>query len=196
MDVWVSGKLAYVPIAKNASTTFTVMCQNLGWHRMWLKELGGKYRMFGHFQHPLERHIKGTAMFLKNQGLTHMLDDYHWQKIWSRAVMDLHSYPVTWSLGRKAFKMDWIPILPGSDVTNATRQYLANHKIKVGDIPRLNDSTAWMEKLYQRLREIREEHDMDGTLQHFYSADMELWYNIVRGVSRNNPWYSPLTKDI
>jgi len=104
MDAWVAGKLAYVPIAKNASTTFTRVFKSIGWEKTQLDLLDDSHEVFGHIQDPLERHLKGTVTFLIQHRLEHLIDDPAWQRIWATAVMDLHGYPITWSLGPRAEK--------------------------------------------------------------------------------------------
>lgn len=192
MDVYVYPykPVAYLPITKNASTTFTSAFTSRGWKLKQLDQLDDSYQVFGHFRDPIERHFKGTTEFLIQNNLTHMIRDPDWQKIWMSAVMDIHSYPITWALGAKADKIHWIPINRRIPVNYLTHRYLMSHGI---DTELLNatwhrEASIEKQQLYLELRKL---HNQSPTnqLAFFYDSDIVLWNRIVPYTDEDNVQY-------
>lgn len=138
MLVLTHGNIAYFPITKNASTTFTDHFANQGWQTNQFDLLDDSYEIFAHFQNPIERHFKGTVEFLCQNGIDHLVDDPVWQKVWSKSVMDLHSYPVTWMVGNR--KINWILIRENIDTIGLTRDWLRERNIDLGNVEWKNRS--------------------------------------------------------
>jgi hypothetical protein len=190
MDVWVHGSVGYVPIAKNASTTYTQLFAGIGWTRTQLDLLDAGIEIFGHFRDPIERHFAGTAEFLCQNHITHLVEDPVWQQMWVRAVMDMHSYPVTWSMGSHAQRCHWIPMHKQLDVDLLTRKYLAQHGITLGEIPHLNTSEPFKQQLHRRLQELHPQIDAHNHLSWFYDSDIVLWNSLFPYVDADNQWHT------
>jgi hypothetical protein len=179
MIVFTSGQVAYLPITINASCTFTNHFTKLGWKKSQLDLLDDSYEIFGHFRDPIERHFKGTAHFLFKHNITHLLDDPAWQKVWCTAVMDLHSYPITWATLNR--RIDWIALYENVDVAEHTRQWLDRRNIDLGEVEWAHKSNDVVKNLYDKLRNI-ELASKEHTLTYFYDSDIVLWNKITRGI--------------
>ena len=192
MDVYVYPHypLAYLPIPKNASSTFISAFQSRGWQLQQLDQLGNEYHIFGHFRDPIERHFKGTSEFLIKNKITHMLENPDWQKIWISSVMDMHSYPITWALGTRADKIKWIPISRKIPTNYLTHRYLISHGIDMGLLNATwnNESTIEKQQIYLKLCDLRNRQE-NNDLTFFYDSDIILWNKIVPYTDEDNVQY-------
>lgn len=183
MDVYVYPykSVAYLPLTKNASTTFTSVFKSRGWKLQQLDQLDDSYQVFGHFRDPIDRHFKGTVEFLIKQNLTYLIDDPDWQKIWVRSVMDLHSYPLTWTLGSHVSKIHWIPIHKSLPTNLLTHKYLMARGIDMGllNCIWINESSNFKKHLYFKLKSLHETIDESNHLCFFYDQDIVLWNKIL-----------------
>jgi len=190
MDVWINDRLGYVPITKNASTAYTSLFKSLGWQRVQLDQLGTDVELFGHFRDPIDRHFRGTAEFLCQNQITHLVEDTAWQQVWIRSVMDIHGYPVTWAMGNHARKCHWIPINERLDVDLLTQKYLASKGVVIHGIPKLNLSSQSQQRLYHRLIELHTNLDPHNHLSWFYDSDIVLWNSLFPYVDPDNQWHT------
>jgi len=176
-----------LPITKNASTTFTMAFKTQGWQLQQLDQLGDDYHIFGHLRDPIERHFKGTAEFLVKNNLSRMLQDPEWQKIYTHAVMDIHSYPITWSLGSRADKIKWIPISKKISTNYLTQRYLKSHQIDINLLSVLWYEVPSIEK-QQVYLELQKLHGQLNTnhLAFFYDSDIILWNKTVPYLDEDN----------
>ncbi len=182
MEVRVYEKIAYLPINKNASSTFSnVFSPERGWSITQLDLLDDSYEIFSHFRDPIDRHFKGTVEFLIQQNLTHLIDDPDWQKVWVRSVMDRHSYPLTWALGNYASKIHWIPIHKLLPTNLLTHKYLMARGIDMGLLSCrwINESSSFKQHLYFKLKLLHETIDNSNHLCFFYDQDIVLWNKII-----------------
>ena len=183
--------LAYLPITKNASSTFTSVFRARGWKLQQLDQLDDSYQVFGHFRDPIDRHFKGTAEFLSANNLAHMIRDPDWQKIWMSAVMDIHSYPITWALGPRADKIHWIPISRKISTNYLTHRYLLSHNIDANLLNTIwhNESTIEKQQLYLELRRLHNQAPHNH-LAFFYDSDIILWNKIMPYTDEDNVLHS------
>jgi len=190
MDVWVYKNIGYVPIVKNASSTFTQLFAGMGWEPTQLDLVDKDLEIFGHFSDPIDRHFRGTAEFLYQNQLSHLVEDIDWQKIWVKAVMDMHSYPVTWAMGNRVQRCHWIPMHEKLDTDLLTRKYLARHGVDVVNIPRVNESNDIKKRLYHRLKELHTQLDAHNHLSFFYDSDIILWNSLFPYVDADHQWHT------
>lgn len=190
MKVYVntSKKLAYLPVTKNASMTFASLFDQLGWASSQFDLLPEDYTVFSHIRDPIDRHFKGTAEFILQSSLGYLIDNPAWQKVWATAVMDIHSYPVTWSLGKKADSIHWIPIHNELDTNKITIDFLKQYDIFIDSITNINEGIPKRTEFYNRLIEVHKKLDAADTLTYFYDADIVLW-NKVFNKYFNDPKY-------
>jgi hypothetical protein len=145
MDFYTNGKLAWLSIPKNASTSLSrLLGDQLGWQRHDLHRPNidlNQLEFFACLRDPDDRHTVGMAQFLTTQKLTWLVNFY--PKILAGSILDEHSMPIHFLvpqavLDRCTFfviddpKGPW----PGNLVS-----WLANRSVDLpGPIPMLNSS--------------------------------------------------------
>lgn len=173
-------KVAYYPIHKNGSTTFSSLAKKLNWSTTEDMELlPREYKIFAHIRDPIERHFAGTVEYIRTHKLEHTIDDPILKKLWTSALMDIHSYPITWVLGDIAKRIHWIPIAKNFDANGATIDFLNRHSVNVTDIKVLHESTNKVRQLRAKLMALHDEHDKYSSLTYFYEHDYKLFYKAV-----------------
>lgn len=180
MDVWRYQNLAYLPITKNASTTFTDFFRSRDWVQSQLDFLPRGTKIFGHFRNPIERHFKGTAEFLIQNKLEHLVDDPAWQKIYTHSVMDMHSMPITWALGERYKLIHWIPIHKQIPTLLLTQKWLnANgFECNIENLLWKNSSSDDSLSLYHKLQHLWQTVKNNGSLNFYYDNDIILWNSL------------------
>jgi len=182
MLVYRKDNLAYLPITKNASKTFSWLFQSLNWKEDQFDLLEDGCKLFSHIQDPIERHFKGTAEFIIRNDLLDLVDDVRWQKIWATAVMDIHGYPITYNLGKWRDQIHWIPIHEGIDTNHLTIQFLEQHGVYVDSIKNVAETYSIRTELVNKLKEIATTHDKECTLSYFYDSDIVEWIKVLNSL--------------
>lgn len=181
--------VAYVPIWKNATSTFgSVIEKSPNWKKILIERLDDSCEVFGHLRDPRERHFKGLAQYIVNNNLNHLLDDLTCKKIFSTAILDAHSYPITSMLGALAARVKWIPIAPGIDTIALTKKYLKSKNIEI-DFKTSNQSDMHGIQLYNKLKQINLEFDTFNLLPLLLQGDLELWQSVFPYVDEDNISY-------
>lgn len=187
MEAYRSGHLVYIPIAKNASSTYKyVFHEELGWDKTTCDLIDwNQDQVFGHYQHPYRRHAKGIAEAMHRYGFQDLVNDIRLRRLMATAVFDVHSYPIVPTLGHEwAYKIDWILMDhpygktdPAASVDVLTNKFLKYHgtNIDVTHYKRKYTSSRQKLALERQLVKIRDEWDMEDTLTHFYGHDVVLW---------------------
>jgi hypothetical protein len=188
MKVLVYNNLGYLPITKNASTTFTNFFRDRGWQECQLDQIPDSVKIFGHFQDPINRHFKGVAEFLYQNSMTHLVDDPSWQKIFTHSVMDIHSMPISWALGDRVHRIKWIPIHRSINTGLLTQRWLEAQDF-VCDM----ESVVWGNQsgddklcLHHHLRHLYQTQPNNGSLTYFYDYDIVIWNKLWPYVDENN----------
>jgi hypothetical protein len=191
MDVWTHKNLAYLPIAKNASSTFTHYFKNSGWALTQLDLLSPDFKIFGHFQNPIDRHIKGTVEFLCQHNLVHLIDNPDWQKIFIHAVMDIHSMPIISALGIRAEKIKWIPIHNQIPTLLVTQKWLKaqGYDCSIENLIWENKSSAHKLSLYYKIQDLCQTLNNNGGLNFFYDNDIIHWNSLWPYIDEDNIEY-------
>ena len=173
-------KVGYYPIHKNGSTTFTSLAKSLNWKTTEDMELlPPEYKIFAHVRDPIERHFAGTAEYILADNLEYTLDDVNLQKLWVSALMDIHSYPITWVLRDIAKRIHWIPITKDFDSTQATLDFLHQHSVDVNEIPKLYEGSSQSKRVRERLMSLHASNDRYSSLTYFYEHDFKLYYKAL-----------------
>jgi hypothetical protein len=197
MQIYRYKNLVYLPITKHASTSYTELFVNrLKWQISHIDLVDWTTdHVFAHLLHPYTRHLKGISTCLTKYQLYDLVDNKNLLKLLSTAVFDLHSYPLTPALGENAFKIDWLlldhHIVPGNQLTI---KLLDSYGIKIteDDIPKLNTQSAYEKEIIDKISQIRNQHDLTGTLTYFYEKDVFLHGLVSQstkfGEINNLPW--------
>lgn len=191
MEVWTNGTLAYLPIPKNASTTFTKYFKGAGWQCTQLDLLDYDVKIFGHFQDPIKRHFKGTAEFLIQSKFEHLIDNPTWQKIFVHSVMDMHSMPITWAVGTRHNQIKWIPINRQTPTVLLTQKWLRaqGFSCDLENMAWYNQSTNHKLSLYYKLQSMHSTIANNGSLSYFYNNDIVLWNSLWPYIDEDNIIY-------
>jgi len=171
--------LVYIPFTKHASTSYTELFENkLKWERTPFDLINWETdHVFAHLLHPYTRHLKGITECIAKYELHDLVDNHKFLTLLGTAVFDLHSYPISYSLGEYRYKIDWLPLdnhkVSGNQlIIKLLESYGIN--ILESDIPRLNVKDKADSKLLAKISEIRDSQDLTGTLTYFYEQDVML----------------------
>jgi hypothetical protein len=180
MKVFRHKNLVYLPITKNASTSYTELFSNqLKWQTSYIDLIDWeKDHVFSHLLHPYTRHLKGITTCLMTYQLHDLVDNNNFLKLLGTAVFDLHSYPLTPALGENVYKIDWL-LLDHSEVSGdyLTVKLLESYDIKIteNDIPKLNIKSQHEKALLDKINQIRDQNNLTDTLTYFYEKDVFLY---------------------
>jgi hypothetical protein len=189
MECFVFQDVAYVPIWKNATTTFeSVIERSPNWKKVPIESLNDSYQMFGHLRDPRERHFKGLTQYIVGNNLEHLLDEPMCKKIFSTAILDAHSYPISSMLGARATRVKWIPMAQGIDTIALTNKYLKSKGIEM-DFSTKNQSNSHHIQVYDKLKQINLEFDTFRLLSLLLQGDLDLWASVFPYIDEDNISY-------
>jgi hypothetical protein len=180
--------LVYVPITKHASTSYSeLFSKKLKWEEVQTDSINWDCdKVFAHIIHPYTRHLKGIAQCLYKYNIMDIVNDHRFIKLLGTAVFDLHSYPLAESFGDKIYKIDWL-LLDHHEVNGnyITTKFLQNYGIDITekDIPTLNESSIVLKQTTDRIKSIRDQQDLTGTLTYFYDRDVVLYNRVYQYTS-------------
>lgn len=156
-----NGKLAWLNIPKNASTSMVEIFENqLGWQRQDLYRPTvdlDNLEFFGCLRDPDDRHTSGVAEYLHNHELTGVVADY--PKLLAGGIFDQHTLPIHFMLPQAILDRCTFFVIdhPRSPWPDNFVSWLANRGIEFsGPIPRLNTSQERNDLLKQRIAEVKQ----------------------------------------
>jgi hypothetical protein len=155
------------------------MCLKLKWSESQYDLLPDDYTVFSHIRDPIKRHFMGTAEYILQHNLVHLLEDKDWQRVWSSAVLDIHSYPITWSLP-KYNSIHWIPIHDSLNTNKITIDFLNSRDVFVKEIKNMYESNDEKKLYYQKLLDIHTKLDPTSKISYFYDSDIVLWCKVFK----------------
>lgn len=143
MRAYRHNNLVYIPVSKNASTSFSVLFGDvLLWTSILTENIDWDNDIvFSHIQNPYERHIKGTLQFLRQYNLLDIITDPKFAFLISSACFDQHTYPLCYMFGDRVNHIHWIPLdHPYYSADCLTLNFLKNNNINIdaNDIPHHN----------------------------------------------------------
>lgn len=123
-------KLGYIPIHKNASSTFINLFQRNRWHRFNLDKIQSNDILFSHIQNPWQRYIKGlTEMaWLDNERSFTIVRRKSYFKA---ALLNPHIMPISIMTHGYTDRIHFIPIDFEVSAVDLTNQFLEQHKSKL-----------------------------------------------------------------
>ena len=192
--------LAYVPIQKNGSKTYTTSFLDAGWidNGITVQELEhSNIKPFAHIQDPLIRHTKGTVEWITGQGNEWMLDDERLHSLLSTALFDVHTVPISFTMPEWLLKkVHWIPMsdkLVNISCKNPPMKSRLGHPISTTELTldflklyketnvKISDVSEHMKNrasLRDRLNKIKEKYETHS-LQYLYGVDLKIWYDCI-----------------
>jgi len=176
--------LVYIPIYKNAATSYEVLFGNvLNWPTILTENIDWSTNtVFAHISNPYERHLRGTTQFLYQHQLTSVIDDPRFEKFLSSGYFDHHSYPLTLMFGDNVKKIKWLPLdHPTIHSDTIACSFLREHGITITEnqIPNMNISQPDQKNILDRIRKICEKNQYTSTGLFFMLDDDQVLYNKV-----------------
>lgn len=202
-----SRTLAYIPINKNGSKTYTASFLDAGWseHGITIEELEhSNIKPFAHIQDPLIRHTKGMVEWITSHKNEWMLDDLRLHPLLSTALFDIHTVPISFTMPDWLLKtIHWIPMSDklvniscknpvwsardramksrlGQPISTneLTLDFLKQHNELNVKISDVTEKIKNRVDLRDRLNKIKEKHETHS-LQYIYGVDLKIWYDCI-----------------
>jgi hypothetical protein len=173
--------LVYIPVSKNASTSFTFLFEKtLHWSRILTENIDWENDIvFAHIQNPYNRHIKGTFQFLQQNNLLNIIDDPKFAFLVSSACFDQHSYPLSYMFNNHVNQIQWIPLdHPAHSCNCLTVQFLKNNNFLLDEtnIPFDNKSNSL---ILNKLKDIYKSNDAFSRLFFLLDDDMIIYNQAI-----------------
>jgi hypothetical protein len=129
IPVYRYNNLAYVPLAKCASSYYISFFKNNGWEETTLGKIGNNVHLFGLMMDPSVRWIKGLTQFLSNMFGLDDISDQMLEKIMQEIVTpDVHTISYRTYLGNYLEKIHWIPMdLPDQQIKTHIINFCKGH---------------------------------------------------------------------
>jgi hypothetical protein len=178
------GHLVYIPIYKNAATSYEILFGTiLNWKIILTETIDwNEDNVFAHITHPYTRHLKGTTQFLWQHELTSVIDDPRFNRFLISGYFDHHSYPLTQMFGDKIWKINWLPLdHPTISGDTITCSFLKNQGIDLfeNQIPHANVSVPEKKLLFDRIKTLCEKTNYTNDGLFFLLDDDLLLYKHV-----------------
>ena len=192
-----SRTLAYVPITKNGSKTYTTSLLDAGWidNGITVDELEHtNIKTFAHIQDPFIRHTKGMIEWITAHNSEWMLDDERLHSLLATALFDIHTIPIAFTFPLWLLKrIHWIPMSDklvniglqsprlGQPISTneLTLDFLKQHnELNVKIIDNAQEYAKNRHDLRERLNKIKESCETHS-LQYMYGVDLEIWYECI-----------------
>ena len=180
--------LVYIPIYKNAATSYEMLFGNLlNWSPILSENIDWtNHTVFAHISNPYIRHLKGTTQFLFDNNLTSVIDDPRFEKFLSSGYFDHHSYPLTLMFGKNITKIKWLPLdHPTIQGNTITCSFLNEHGIPITEdqIPFMNTSVPEQKNILDRIIKICERnHYMSNGLFFILDDDQVLYNKVINNI--------------
>lgn len=176
----------YMPVLKNASSTYIKFFKNSGWETCKVKDIidDSNLNLFGHIQNPDIRHTKGIAETLNLRNVTELLFLKKVATLLSSGIFDLHTFPLDFIYGDLVSKIHWIPMdlkikdkeIPSNYLTNL---YFQDHSLpfRIPDSERQHVAKDEMKIIQNKVKEIKEKNSeqMYYYLRLVFLRDNETW---------------------
>lgn len=176
MRVWFDkkSKLCYVPINKNASSSYIQFFADQGWKEIDQTKVKRVKAYFGHIQDPSIRLYKGIAEIASLKPI--LLSKY--SDVLLRVYHDNHVKSIVDQAGN--IGVNWIPIDGEKSSEELTEEFLNKNGCKIKIPPfRKNVSDKRKKKIQERVKELYQINEGGSPLFHeimkIYQRDVELW---------------------
>jgi hypothetical protein len=191
MRAYRNGHLVYIPIYKNAATSYEILFGKiLNWEIILTETIDwDNDTVFAHITHPYTRHLKGTIQFLYQHNLTSVIDDPRFNRFLISGYFDHHSYPLTQMFGDKVWKINWLPLdhptISGDTITCC---FLNKQGVEISEhlTPYKNIGGLAKKSLLDRIKILCEENDHtnDG-LFFLLDNDLGLYNHVLNNLNNN-----------
>jgi hypothetical protein len=180
----------YIPILKNASTTYNHFFREMGWIEVTMHKIleNKNLKLFSYIQNPDIRHTKAICQWLiTNDGLDY-LDNRKHRKLMCivcSTILDTHSLPIAITHFDILDRINWIPLdfnlINSNELTNLFFKE-NNLDFKINDSYNRHLGTEKIE-FYKKINKIKENF-IDNTakkhLEDLLHIDTKLWKNTIK----------------
>lgn len=171
-----NSNLAYLPIHKNASTTFSHLVQRAGWKQVHKDVLDPDVILWGHIQNPWTRYVKGMAQvaWLNNERSFTVVRQ---QPFFKMAFLNPHLLPISVLYPHFCNDMKFIPMDATIHCNQLTNEFLEEHgselRVSNRDMAHVastnknlyqKEVSTWMESNYPYKKIVLELHARDFEL--------------------------------
>lgn len=171
-----NSKLGYIPIHKNASTTYNQFFQKAGWERLDGK-MPNNITYFSHIQNPWVRYCKGLAQLAWNEHERNF-EFVLRNKFFKTALFNPHIMPISLMYPDMYNNIEFI-LLDGSENPNdLTNNWLHNHNIEISIDPAKRSNAASNKKQsYQKqvMKWVNDKHPYKQQIISLLETDLQLW---------------------
>lgn len=184
-----NGRLGWIPVLKNASSSWYTLLLQEGWLTLDLYQSFHETRLdpdqliwFGLLRDPMVRHSMGVAQYLQEHNLQACLDEPLCHPLLVSGCLDAHSMPITSEIPHRILKRcTWFVIdHPTYDYEELCRNWLRSHGVNLPPVPRINTSSDNKRRLLDRVNQLKQQHtEMRSKLERSLALDLELYLNCL-----------------
>jgi hypothetical protein len=162
-----NGRLAYIRILKNASSSWAYALTQQGWLTYNLYKTLHHSRLdpdrliwFGMLRDPMMRHSMGIVQYLVEHSLEACLDDQLCHPLLVSGCLDAHSMPITSQIPERIVqRCHWFVMdHPTYDYKQLCQGWLRSHGVDLPKVPRLNSSNHDKRELLTRVEELKQKY--------------------------------------
>lgn len=182
--------LVYVATFKCASTYYTTLVQNNGWHRILWREINWTNdHVFGFLIDPVVRYVKALAEDYVNEEsaeFEELLFKYLEHSLPKSTLITFHSIPICTSLKQYVNKIDWIPISQGFNHHSLLLTLLDKHNIILshyGDTVDSHIGTDYKKNLEKRMFDLFNSNKQHISFNLLLSEDVELFEQVKQKIN-------------
>ena len=178
-----NSNLAWLSIAKNASTSWISIFDSMSWQKEDLYDPVvdiNKLTFFGFLRDPNDRHTMGIVEYLARTGQRELINDPAWNRLLVSGLFDEHSYTVSHLIPGHVLTRTTFFILDQSyfNYEVLTKNYLRNHGVELNvPVPKLWIGDDSKLKLRNQINELKQVHKLERSFlaKNFLEPDQLLY---------------------
>ena len=182
MYFYTNGQLAWLKIAKNACTSWSSIFEDLGWqkHDLYIPNIDiDKLEFFALIQDPETRHTAGVVQYLINENMIELLEHPAYQRLVVSGCFDEHTYTIHATVPDSIIKRTQWFLIDSVQYNYETlvRNYLKTHGVDLPPVPRLNQSSADIQQLKNKINNLKVMYSSSHSklAKNYLGADLRLY---------------------
>ena len=175
--------MVYLPVPKNASTTYVGLLREQGWNDGEIENIDITDKiLFGHIQDPQTRHTKGLAEFLFRSDIKKLDIDEKYHSILITSTPDVHTLPISVLYRNYYRKATWLPIDSNINSNMITSVFLIKNDINL-KIPLdfvKHKSSKEFKLMVEKINQIKKDNaDYERFVNFTLSEDIKLYMDSI-----------------
>lgn len=181
MDGLRYGDYVYMPVLKNASSTYMKFFREMGWvdYPQHLIRKNENLKLFGHIQNPDVRHTKGLVEWAFLTGAERYFFDINLAPLLCSGMHDNHTNSLSHYYSDLIYRIHWIPMDISIPVHELTNDYMKENGLSftVDESYNFNESGESKKEKYKRVQQIKKKLNdrLQSNLIIILHRDIELW---------------------